>query len=149
MALAQWINGKVKRCLATEAFLLEDHLLLEHTISAEVESPLPGAVIARCCQVGLQSMHAVIAQSSDRCKLYCRRWSLNWDTITPEIVVGSCPRSASDIDRMVDEAGISAIICLQVSNLAQMHTACAHYRNLGIRPNCAVAVGCVLRSHAD
>ncbi|DBB11634.1 TPA: hypothetical protein ACH3X3_007018 [Trebouxia sp. C0006] len=41
------------------------------------------------------------------------RWSLNWDTITSEIVVGSCPRSASDIDRMVDEAGINAIICLQ------------------------------------
>ncbi|DBA89283.1 hypothetical protein WJX77_002609 [Trebouxia sp. C0004] len=41
------------------------------------------------------------------------RWSLNWDTITTEIVVGSCPRSAPDIDRMVDEAGISAIICLQ------------------------------------
>ena len=48
-----------------------------------------------------------------------RRWSLNWDTITPEIVVGSCPRSASDIDRMVDEAGISAIICLQVFKSAQ------------------------------
>ena len=44
-----------------------------------------------------------------------RRWSLNWDQINSQIVVGSCPRSASDIDRIVDEAGISAIICLQVS----------------------------------
>lgn len=41
------------------------------------------------------------------------RWSLNWDQITSQIVVGSCPRSAADVDRMVDEAGISAIICLQ------------------------------------
>ncbi|KAL3160573.1 hypothetical protein ABBQ32_010511 [Trebouxia sp. C0010 RCD-2024] len=41
------------------------------------------------------------------------RWSLNWDQINSDIVVGSCPRSASDVDRMVDEAGISAIICLQ------------------------------------
>ena len=46
-----------------------------------------------------------------------RRWSLNWDQINSQIVVGSCPRSASDIDRMVDEAGISAIICLQVRHL--------------------------------
>ena len=55
------------------------------------------------------------ASSKQATEVHCRRWSLNWDTITPEIVVGSCPRSASDIDRMVDEAGISAIICLQAS----------------------------------
>ncbi len=53
--------------------------------------------------------------TAQQCAVRCRRWSLNWDTITSEIVVGSCPRSASDIDRMVDEAGINAIICLQVS----------------------------------
>lgn len=51
----------------------------------------------------------------------CRRWSLNWNDITPEIVVGSCPRSTSDIDRMVDEANISAIICLQASQLCTPH----------------------------
>lgn len=50
-----------------------------------------------------------------------RRWSLNWDQINSHIVVGSCPRSASDIDRMIDEAGISAIICLQVRQAASTH----------------------------
>lgn len=60
-------------------------------------------------------MHTAICQTLHRqlqSALY-RRWSLNWNTITPEIIVGSCPRSPSDIDRMVDEANISAIICLQ------------------------------------
>ncbi len=28
-----------------------------------------------------------------------RRWTLNWDDITPEIVVGSCPRSPEDVVR--------------------------------------------------
>lgn len=44
------------------------------------------------------------------------RWTLNWDAITPNIIVGSCPRSPEDIDRMVDEAGIDAVLNLQ-SNL--------------------------------
>mmetsp|Transcript_5611 Transcript_5611/g.16038 ORF Transcript_5611/g.16038 Transcript_5611/m.16038 type:complete len:416 (-) Transcript_5611:646-1893(-) len=40
-------------------------------------------------------------------------WTLNWDRITEDITVGSCPRSPSDLDRLVDEAGIDAVICLQ------------------------------------
>lgn len=40
-------------------------------------------------------------------------WTLNWDRINDNIIVGSCPRSPSDVDRLVDEAGIDAIICLQ------------------------------------
>jgi len=41
------------------------------------------------------------------------KWTLNWDPITSNIIVGSCPRSAADLDRLVNEAGIEAIICLQ------------------------------------
>jgi len=40
-------------------------------------------------------------------------WTLNWNEVDPMILVGSCPRSPSDVDRLVDEAGIQAIICLQ------------------------------------
>eukprot|EP00897_Mesotaenium_endlicherianum_P001689 jgi/Mesen1/1548/ME000134S00667 len=41
------------------------------------------------------------------------RWTLNWDAVTPDILIGSCPRSPSDLDRIVDEAGATAILNLQ------------------------------------
>lgn len=44
------------------------------------------------------------------------RWTLNWDDITDSITVGSCPRSPGDIDRIVDEAGCDAILCLQCND---------------------------------
>jgi hypothetical protein len=58
-------------------------------------------------------------------------WTLNWDPIVfddlsepipdpteaqlaaTQLIIGSCPRSPADIDRLVDEAGVQAIICLQ------------------------------------
>ncbi|OUS46393.1 dual specificity phosphatase [Ostreococcus tauri] len=59
-------------------------------------------------------------------------WTLNWDyiTIDPQtnelieepsakdcararMLIGSCPRTAEDVDRLVDEAGVEAIVCLQ------------------------------------
>jgi hypothetical protein len=40
-------------------------------------------------------------------------WTLNWDAITDKILVGSCPRSPDDINRMVDETGIDAVLNLQ------------------------------------
>jgi len=60
-------------------------------------------------------------------------WTLNWDYLTldgdnqvietpseeemrgAKIMIGSCPRSAGDVDRLVDEAGVEAIVCLQCS----------------------------------
>ena len=41
------------------------------------------------------------------------RWTLNWDRITDGIVVGSCPRSAADIDTIATQSGCDAILCLQ------------------------------------
>lgn len=41
------------------------------------------------------------------------RWTLNWDDITDQIVVGSCPRSVGDADALVDEARATAVLCLQ------------------------------------
>ena len=58
-------------------------------------------------------------------------WTLNWDPICfdddgaalrdpsdselrdASMIIGSCPRTPEDVDRLVDEAGIEAIICLQ------------------------------------
>jgi hypothetical protein len=58
-------------------------------------------------------------------------WTLNWDPIVLDengvartnpsdkeldaasMIIGSCPRTAEDVDRLVDEAGVQAIICLQ------------------------------------
>ena len=68
--------------------------------------------VLTCSTIG-SSLQSMTVEPKEYCLF--RRWSLNWDQITPEIVVGSCPRSASDIDRIVDEAGISAVICLQVN----------------------------------
>ena len=60
-------------------------------------------------------------------------WTLNWDHVmfdergrvieepTKEdmararMLIGSCPRRAEDVDRLVDEAGVEAIVCLQCS----------------------------------
>ena len=42
------------------------------------------------------------------------RWTLNWDEILPgQVFVGSCPRSASDVDELVRGTGATAILCLQ------------------------------------
>eukprot|EP00892_Ulva_mutabilis_P000334 jgi/Ulvmu1/10300/UM060_0102.1 len=41
------------------------------------------------------------------------RWTLNWNTINDNIVVGSCPRSTQDIVTLRREAGIDAILNLQ------------------------------------
>ncbi|CAI7732319.1 unnamed protein product [Closterium sp. NIES-54] len=41
------------------------------------------------------------------------RWTLNWSRIAPGIIVGSCPRSPSDVDRIVDESGATAVVNLQ------------------------------------
>lgn len=49
-------------------------------------------------------------------------WTLNWDSITPRIVIGSCPMSAGDLERIRGEAGASALLSLQ-------HDEChAHFR---------------------
>ena len=57
-------------------------------------------------------------------------WTLNWDPMVfddagaienpteeqlnaASLIIGSCPRSPEDIDRLVDEGGVEAIICLQ------------------------------------
>ncbi|CAI5485118.1 unnamed protein product, partial [Closterium sp. Yama58-4] len=41
------------------------------------------------------------------------RWTLNWNHILPNLIVGSCPRSPDDVDRIADEAGATAILNLQ------------------------------------
>ena len=43
------------------------------------------------------------------------RWTLNWDEIDANIVVGSCPRTASDVATLASPAGPrpTAILCLQ------------------------------------
>lgn len=59
-------------------------------------------------------------------------WTLNWDPIVydendavaiaeptreqlddAKLIIGSCPRSPADVDRLIDEGGVEAIICLQ------------------------------------
>lgn len=49
-------------------------------------------------------------------------WTLNWDEIRPDIIIGSCPREPGDIDKIHEKAAPGAILCLQ-------HDAClAHFR---------------------
>ena len=37
------------------------------------------------------------------------------DMARARVLIGSCPRRAEDVDRLVDEAGVEAIVCLQCS----------------------------------
>jgi hypothetical protein len=40
-------------------------------------------------------------------------WSLNWNEITPHIVVGTCPMRPDDLVRIQKEAEVSALLSLQ------------------------------------
>ena len=40
-------------------------------------------------------------------------WSLNWGEITPTIVVGTCPMSPKDLERIQAGSGVSAVLSLQ------------------------------------
>ena len=47
-------------------------------------------------------------------------WSLNWGEITPRLLVGSCPMTPADLERIGREAGVSALLSVQ-------HDACLEY----------------------
>ncbi len=56
-------------------------------------------------------------------------WSLNWDEVTPKIVVGTCPMTASDLRRIHAEAKVSAMLSLQHEDcLAYWHIDLAKLR---------------------
>lgn len=40
-------------------------------------------------------------------------WTLNWNEIREDLLIGSCPMSGSDLDRIRHETGASAILSLQ------------------------------------
>jgi atypical dual specificity phosphatase len=50
-------------------------------------------------------------------------WSLNWGEITPTLVVGTCPMTPLDLERIRDEARVSAVMSLQ-------HDDCYRYWNI-------------------
>jgi atypical dual specificity phosphatase len=40
-------------------------------------------------------------------------WSLNWDQVTPSIVIGSCPMTGDDLKRVRSETPVTAVMSLQ------------------------------------
>lgn len=40
-------------------------------------------------------------------------WTLNWNEIRADLVIGSCPLAVADIDRIHDQAGATALLSLQ------------------------------------
>lgn len=40
-------------------------------------------------------------------------WSLNWGQITPEIIIGTCPMTSKDLERIHSETGVSGVLSLQ------------------------------------
>ncbi len=40
-------------------------------------------------------------------------WSLNWGEITPRILIGTCPMTPADLDRIRAGADVSALLSLQ------------------------------------
>jgi hypothetical protein len=65
-------------------------------------------------------------------------WSLNWGEITPKILVGTCPMTTADLDRIGAEANVSAVLSVQHDDClaywgidyAEMRT---HGEKLGLR----------------
>jgi atypical dual specificity phosphatase len=48
-------------------------------------------------------------------------WTLNWGVITPELIVGTCPREPADLNEIMVSTGVTAVMSLQ-------HDEClAHY----------------------
>ena len=43
-------------------------------------------------------------------------WTLNWGEVRRDILIGSCPISPADIDRICDETGASALLSLQTDD---------------------------------
>ena len=41
-------------------------------------------------------------------------WSLNWGEITPRILVGTCPMTPADLERIGPTAGVSVVRLLQL-----------------------------------
>ena len=50
-------------------------------------------------------------------------WTLNWDQVTPSIVIGSCPMVSEDLKRVHSETGVSGVLSLQ-------HDDCLAYWNI-------------------
>jgi len=44
---------------------------------------------------------------------YRHEQGINWDAITPDVIVGSCLQTPADVDRLADEAGVTTVFCLQ------------------------------------
>lgn len=79
------------------------------TCNAQIESVPP---MSEAEKEGWEQRKTEAAETKDASP-FTWQWTLNWDTVTPNVLVGSCPRSPSDIDRLVDEAGIDAVLNLQ------------------------------------
>lgn len=43
-------------------------------------------------------------------------WTLNWGEIRDDLVLGSCPTTSEDLDRIHDETGASALLSLQTDD---------------------------------
>lgn len=41
------------------------------------------------------------------------QWTLNWDEVRTDLVIGSCPMTTDDIDRICTETGANALLSLQ------------------------------------
>ena len=40
-------------------------------------------------------------------------WSLNWNEVHSDLVVGSCPMTAQDLTRIHDRTGVDGVLCVQ------------------------------------
>jgi protein-tyrosine phosphatase len=53
-------------------------------------------------------------------------WSLNWGEVTPSVIIGSCPMTPEDLERIRQDTAASAIFSLQ-------HDACLAYWQIDFR----------------
>eukprot|EP01025_Chloroclados_australasicus_P016688 TRINITY_DN1845_c1_g1_i1.p1 TRINITY_DN1845_c1_g1~~TRINITY_DN1845_c1_g1_i1.p1 ORF type:complete len:457 (-),score=47.06 TRINITY_DN1845_c1_g1_i1:414-1712(-) len=61
-------------------------------------------------------------------------WTLNWNKVLEDVAVGSCPRTTSDINRILKEAGCNAVLSLQCDDcLKALQIDFEELRNHGIQ----------------
>jgi hypothetical protein len=59
-------------------------------------------------------------------------WSLNWGEITPRILIGTCPMTTADLDRIGAESGVSAVLSVRHDDcLAYWSIDCDQMRTFG------------------
>ena len=75
--------------------------------------PQKGAGVARDKVEFGAAMRSAVAGLKKSILLSMWTWSLNWGEITPQILIGTCPMTKADLERIVANTGVAAVLSVQ------------------------------------